>query len=185
MAGARRAETRSPGAVGKTGRGCECERAMSAQDPTDGRDWRSTRAVREWIKLPAGQRARETGLAGGLCGIPLNVYVVMAENANAAGQGFRLSKRSLARLSGFSLAAIHRAIVNLERGDWIRRTHKSPGGLKPRGIANPTSRYHVLTLRDDPGDVLTKRQRTATLWPKNRLLRAVASQNGVNGGVSP
>ena len=181
---AERGETNGPGAVGKTGRGHESERTMSVHDLTGGPFGPSIIGNPEWITLPVARRARLTGIAGGLSGIPLNVFVVMAENANAAGRGFRLSKRSLALESGFSLAAIRRTVVQLEAGDWIRCTHKSPGGLKPSGMANPTSVYSILTLRDRPGDMLKKSQRTATLRPENRLLRTVASRNGVNGGIS-
>ena len=122
----------------------------------------------EWPHLSKSRRARLTGLAGGLKGIDLAVFVVMAEHGRGDGRGMRASLTTLADESGFSVSPVRRALRRLEDGYWVRCTHRSRGGLTAADKPNLTSCYDVLTLSADPRPALTKSKRRAVLFPDFR-----------------
>ena len=132
----------------------------------------------QWFTLSSSRRARLTGVAGGLRGVDLAVFIVMAEHANGAGKGCTASLFTIAKEAGWCLRAVRTAARRLELGDWIRRTRRSKGGLTRAATPNATSRYNVLTLPEPPGDRLMKSRRTAALFPENRLLRVVKAKGG-------
>ena len=139
-------------------------------------------AVREietatpWPRLSASRRARLTGLAGGLKGVDLALFVVMAEHTRTDGRGMRASLYTLADEAGFSVSPVRRALRRLEEDYWVRCTHRSKGGLTAgANKLNLTSSYDVLTLPADPRPkLLTKSKRRAVLFPDYRMQRLPA-----------
>ena len=132
----------------------------------------------EWPLLSKSRRARLAGLAGGLKGIDLNLFIVMAEHARTDGRGMRASVYTLADEAGFSVSPIRRALRRLEAGYWVRCVHRSKGGVTPAADKpNPTSTYDILTLPADPRPKLTASKRRAVLFPdqRGRKLRLVAT----------
>ena len=53
-----------------------------------------------WFTLSASRRARLTGVAGGLRGVDLATFMVMAEHAGLDGRGCTASMFTLAREGG-------------------------------------------------------------------------------------
>ena len=125
-----------------------------------------------WPLLSKSRRARLTGLAGGLKGIDLAVFVVMAEHGRRDGRGMRASVYTLADEAGWCVRRVRTAVRSLEEGCWVRCTHRSKGGLTA-GANKPhlTSCYDVLTLSSDPRPKLTKAKRRAVLFPDYRMRR--------------
>ena len=124
----------------------------------------------EWARRSPSRKARLIGLAGGLRGVQLAVFIVMTENADwTTGRNMRASLETVARESGFSLSPVRRAVRALEDDAWIRCDHRSKGGLTARATAlNVTSTYSVLTLPAEPVGKLTKTKRVAVLHPERR-----------------
>ena len=123
----------------------------------------------DWLSLSASRRARLTGLAGGLKGVDLDLFIVMAENARPDGHGIRASVHTLADEAGWCVRAARLAIRRLEDGYWARCTYRSRGGMNSAvDKPNMTSTYNVLTLPVDPGPKLTKSKRRAVLFPDHR-----------------
>ena len=93
----------------------------------------------EWVRRSVSRKARIVGLAGGLYGVQLAVFIVAAENANwTTGRNMRASLETLAREAGFSLSPVRRAVRALEDGAWMRCDYRSKGGLTARlGGAEP------------------------------------------------
>ena len=128
-----------------------------------------------WPLLSKSRRARLTGLAGGLKGIDLAVFVVMAEHARTDGRGMRASVYTLADEAGFSVSPVRRALRRLEDDYWVRCTRRSKGGLTAgANQPNLTSCYDVLTLPLDPRPKLTASKRRAVLFPDYRMQRLPA-----------
>ena len=120
----------------------------------------------DWLSLSKSRRARLTGLAGGLKGVELDVFIVMAENARADGRGMRASVHTLAAEAGFSVSPARRALRRLEDGYWVRCTRRSKGGLTARvNKPNLTSAYDVLTVSVDPRPKLTASKRRVVMFP--------------------
>ena len=124
----------------------------------------------EWVRRSVSRKARIVGLAGGLHGVQLAVFIVAAENANwTTGRNMRASLETLAREAGFSLSPVRRAVRALEDGAWMRCDYRSKGGLTASSAAlNLTSTYFVLTLPAEPVGKLTKTKRLAVLHPERR-----------------
>ena len=124
----------------------------------------------EWARRSPSRKARIVGLAGGLHGVQLAVFIVMTENADwTTGRNMRASLETVARESGFSLSPVRRAVRALEDDSWIRCDHRSKGGLTAKASAlNVTSTYSVLTLPAEPAGKLTKTKRLAILHPERR-----------------
>ncbi len=119
-----------------------------------------------WPRLSKGRRARLTGLAGGLKGVDLAVFLVMAEHARGDGRGMRASVFTLADEAGYSISPVRRALRRLEADYWVRCVHRSRGGLiAGTDQVNMTSTYTVLALATDPRPKLTKSKRRAALFP--------------------
>ena len=127
-----------------------------------------------WPLISKSRRARLTGLAGGLKGIDLAVFVVLAEHGRTDGRGMRASVYTLANEAGFSVSPVRRALRRLEDDCWVRCTHRSKGGLTAGAKPNPTSCYDVLTLAADPRPKLTKSSRRVVLFPDWRERRLPA-----------
>ena len=131
-----------------------------------------------WMRRTVSRRARLTGLAGGLQGVRLAVFIVMAEHANGDGTNMRASMFTIGEESGYGVQAARRAINGYTRNGrkvagllddaWVRCDRKSKGGLTAESALNATSTYTVLTLPNDPAGKLAKTKRLSILHPERR-----------------
>ena len=155
----------APAEVSDPGQRIEQLRLAFDGEPSDRREW-CDRA--RWARMAVSLRARITGLAGGLRGTDLAVYIGLAELADRDGLRMRYSTYRVAEWVGLSRRGLQNALERLCIEMWVVKVHESEGGLTQASRPNCTSVYEVLTLPEHPGGKLTQTKRRNVLDPSRK-----------------